>query len=102
MNAARRVAAAAQFRVACKTSAPDRGETVDGAKKGRPSTQGGNMVQGCLDGVQRTDQGVGYACGQASMEEREKGHRSVEKNSESPGLAFLLCFILLGIIFPRR
>lgn len=33
MNAGPRVAAAAQFRVACKMDAPDRGETVDGAKK---------------------------------------------------------------------
>lgn len=64
--------------------------------------QGCDTVRGRVDGVQGADQGVRHACGQASMEERENGDRSVEKTSESPGLGFLLGFILLGIIFPRR
>lgn len=102
MNAGPCMAAAAQLRAARRPNAPDRGETVDGAKKGRPSIQGCELVRGCVDGVQRADQGVGQACGQASMEELEKGDRSVEEISESPGLASLLGFILLGIIFPRR
>lgn len=60
------------------------------------------MVRGCVDGVQRADQGVGHACGQASMEEREKGDRSVEKTSPRRTVLVLLScwvFILLGIIF---